>query len=90
MQVKERQCQPSIMHFLTGKKFVRILQSLDIPCFSGKDKGKQIDTQKKKILSNVEVVNIKYAKRVCTIFNILHFLMYVVWLSLKHYRKIFW
>ena len=85
---KERQCQPSILHFLTGKKFVRILKSLDIPCFSGKGKGKQIDTQKKN-LSNVEAVNIKYPKKVCTIFNILHFLMHVVWLSLKHYRKIF-
>ena len=66
---KGRQCKPSILHFLTGKKFVRILKSLDIPCFSGMGKGKQINTLEKN-LRNVKVVNIKYPKKVCTIFFI--------------------
>ena len=47
---KESQCQQSILHVLTGKAFVRILKSLDIPCFSGKGKGTQIDTLKKNSL----------------------------------------
>ena len=36
----------SPLHFLTGKGLVRILKSLDLPCFSGKGKAKQIDTLK--------------------------------------------
>ena len=51
---KGRQCQPLILHFLTGKKFVRILKTelkvksgYSMECFSGKGKGKQIDTLKK-------------------------------------------
>ena len=76
--------------FLRAKN-VRFLESLD--CFSGKGKAKQMDTLKK-FLSNAEVVNIKYPEKVLTIIfplyhNTLHS-MYVVLLSLKHYRKIFW
>ena len=59
----------SILHFLTGKELVRILKSLDLPCFSGKSKAKQIDTLNK-FLSSVEVVSIKYPKKVCIVFFI--------------------
>ena len=59
----------SILHFLTGKELVRILKSLDLPCFSGKGKAKQIDTLNK-FLSSVEVVSIKYPEKVCIIFFI--------------------
>ena len=52
----------SPLHFLTGKGLVRILKSLDLPCFSGKGKAKQIDTLKK-FFSSVEVVNIKYPEK---------------------------
>ena len=45
---------------------VRILESLDLPCFSCKGKAKQMDTLKK-FLSNAEVVNIKYPEKVFTI-----------------------
>ena len=45
-------------------KNVRILKSLD--CFSGKGKAKQMDILKK-ILSNAEIVNIKYPEKVFTI-----------------------
>ena len=41
----------------------------------------------------VEVINIKYPEKVYTSFFISQyfaFLLYVVWLSLKHYGKIFW
>ena len=81
----------SILHFLTGKELVRILKSLDLPCFSGKGKAKQIDTLKK-FHSSVEIVNIKYPEKVCTIFFISQYFTFsirLVWLSLKHYRKIF-
>ena len=45
-------------------KNIRILKSLD--CCSGKGKAKQMDILKK-ILSNAEIVNIKYPEKVFTI-----------------------
>ena len=49
------------------QRIARILKSLKLSCFSGKGKAKQIDTLEK-FLSTVEVVNIKYPEKVCTIF----------------------
>ena len=53
----------SILQFLTGKELVKILKCLDLPCFSGKSKAKQIDTVEKYLLSE-EVVIIKYPEKV--------------------------
>ena len=81
---KGRQCQPSILHFLTGKKFVRILKS-EVWIFHGVlfwQGQRKADWHSKKILSKYAPFSLYH--------NILHFLMYVVWLSRKHYRKIFW
>ena len=91
---KGRQCQPSILHFLTGKKFVRILKSevWIFHAFLARAKESQIDTLKKfSQMWKLSISSIlkKYAP-FSLYYNILHFLMYVVWLSRKHYRKIFW
>ena len=62
-QCKAAQWPGQFCIFLRAKD-VRILKSLD--CFSGKGKAKQMDTLKK-ILSNAEIVNIKYPEKVFTI-----------------------